>query len=173
MAAKINSGSPVTNQQLLARAERVLPGGVNSPVRAFRSVGGFPRFIQSADGAYVTDCEGKSYLDFVCSWGPLILGHNSPVIRDAVTAALESGTSFGAPTEREIAFAELLIKLLPGIEMLRMVSSGTEAMMSAVRLARGFTNRQYVIKCNGCYHGHADTFLVQAGSGGGNTGYFW
>lgn len=159
-----------SNAELLARAEKVIPGGVNSPVRAFRSVGGTPRFIARGDGPYLIDCEGTSYIDFVCSWGPLILGHNAELIRDAVTKAMSHGTSFGAPTEAEVDFAELLVSLLPGMDMVRMVSSGTEAMMSAIRLARGFTGRDYVIKCNGCYHGHADSFLVQAGSGAATHG---
>lgn len=150
---------------LLTRAEKIIPGGVNSPVRAFRGVGGKPIFIDSADGAYLIDVDGKEYIDYVGSWGPMILGHNSDVVREAIEKVLSSGTSFGAPTELEVEFAEFLVSLLPGVDSIRMVNSGTEATMSALRLARGFTGRDHVIKFSGCYHGHGDSFLVQAGSG--------
>ncbi|MDD2942851.1 MAG: glutamate-1-semialdehyde 2,1-aminomutase [bacterium] len=151
--------------ELVKRAEFVIPGGVNSPVRAYRSVGGNPPFICRGEGARIFDVDGNSYIDFVCSWGPLIHGHNHPKIKGAIVRALEDGTSFGAPTEIEVEFAELLTGILPGVEMIRFVSSGTEATMSALRLARGATGRDRVIKFDGCYHGHADSFLVQAGSG--------
>ncbi|MCL4145458.1 UNVERIFIED_CONTAM: hypothetical protein GTU68_013033, partial [Idotea baltica] len=164
------SDTTSNNQEIFAKAKQVLPGGVNSPVRAFGSVGGTPLFIRSGNGAYMEDSSGQRFIDYVCSWGPLILGHNSDVVKHAVIEALNSGTSFGAPTEREVSFAELLTSILPGVEMLRMVSSGTEAMMSIARLARGFTSRNYIIKCDGCYHGHADTFLVKAGSGAATQG---
>lgn len=153
------------SQQLLSRAEAVIPGGVNSPVRAFRNVGGEPLFITSAAGATLRDVDGNEYIDYVGSWGPMILGHAADSVREALDAAIEHGVSFGAPTEREVVFAELLVKHLPPLEMVRMVNSGTEATMSAARLARGYTGRELLIKCNGCYHGHADFFLVQAGSG--------
>lgn len=151
--------------ELVRRAELVIPGGVNSPVRAYRSVGGNPPFIRRGEGARIFDVDGKSYIDFVCSWGPLIHGHNHPVISAAIAKALKDGVSFGAPTEIEVEFAELLTGFLPGVEMIRFVSSGTEATMSALRLARGATGRDRVIKFDGCYHGHSDSFLVQAGSG--------
>ena len=153
------------SRSLMERAVKVIPGGVNSPVRAFKSVEGTPLFIERAEGAFVFDVDGNKYIDYVGSWGPMILGHASPIVREAVIAALEGGTSFGAPTEREIELAELLTRLYPSIEMVRMVNSGTEATMSAIRLARAFTKRNYVIKFNGCYHGHSDSLLVQAGSG--------
>ena len=153
------------NEELFARAQRTIPGGVNSPVRAFRSVGGTPRFLKKALGARVWDADGKEYLDYVGSWGPAILGHADPVVVEAVRAAALDGLSFGAPTEREIDMAERLCELLPSMEMVRLVSSGTEATMSAIRLARGFTGRDAIVKFEGCYHGHADSLLVKAGSG--------
>ena len=150
---------------LFSRAQEVIPGGVNSPVRAFKGVGGTPVFIQKAKGAYIYDTEGKQYIDYVGSWGPMILGHNHPAILDAVLKAAENGLSFGAPTPSEIDLAELVCKLVPSIEMVRMVSSGTEATMTAIRLARGYTNRSKILKFEGCYHGHSDSLLVKAGSG--------
>ncbi|MDD1784227.1 glutamate-1-semialdehyde 2,1-aminomutase [Enterovibrio sp. ZSDZ35] len=151
--------------ELFQQARKTIPGGVNSPVRAFAGVGGDPIFIERADGAYIYDADGKAYIDYVGSWGPMILGHNHPAIRDAVIAAAQNGLSFGAPTAREITLAELVSQLVPSMEMVRMVSSGTEATMSAIRLARGFTRRDKFIKFEGCYHGHADCLLVKAGSG--------
>ena len=153
------------NQQLFERAQRVIPGGVNSPVRAFRAVGGTPRFITRADGAYITDAEGKRYIDYIGSWGPMILGHGHPAVVEAVQRAATEGFSFGAPTEREVELAEELIGLVPSMEQVRLVSSGTEAAMSALRLARGATGRSLIVKFEGCYHGHADALLVKAGSG--------
>ncbi|KPA53062.1 glutamate-1-semialdehyde aminotransferase [Photobacterium leiognathi subsp. mandapamensis] len=150
---------------LFAQAQQKIPGGVNSPVRAFAGVGGTPLFIERADGAYIFDADGNKYIDFVGSWGPMILGHNHPVIRDAVIEAAQQGLSFGAPTAMEITMADLVSKLVPSMEMVRMVSSGTEATMSAIRLARGFTGRDKILKFEGCYHGHADCLLVKAGSG--------
>ena len=152
------------SEQLFERAKRVLPGGVNSPVRAYRAVGMAPRFITRADGAYIYDEDGKRYIDYVCSWGPMILGHNHPVIREVVERAVKDGLSFGAPTRREVEIAELMIGMVPNIEMVRMVNSGTEAVMSALRLARGATGRDKLIKFEGCYHGHSDCMLVNAGS---------
>ncbi|MDG6309675.1 glutamate-1-semialdehyde 2,1-aminomutase [Glaesserella parasuis] len=154
-----------TSQSLFEKAQRVIPGGVNSPVRAFKGVGGTPVFIDSAKGAYITDNEGKRYIDYVGSWGPMVLGHNHPAIIEAVLKAVPNGLSFGAPTAIEIELAELVCKLVPSIEMVRMVSSGTEATMSAIRLARGYTKRDKIIKFEGCYHGHSDSLLVKAGSG--------
>ncbi|MDE2145526.1 MAG: glutamate-1-semialdehyde 2,1-aminomutase [Burkholderiales bacterium] len=154
-----------TNEQLYARAQRVIPGGVNSPVRAFRAVGGTPRFIQRAQGAYLVDAEGRRYIDYIGSWGPMILGHGHPAVLEAVAKAAADGLSFGAPTEREIELAEALIGHVPGLEQVRLVSSGTEAGMSALRLARGATGRSKIVKFEGCYHGHADALLVKAGSG--------
>jgi glutamate-1-semialdehyde 2,1-aminomutase len=153
------------NETLFARAQRSIPGGVNSPVRAFRSVGGTPCFIERAEGARVWDADGRAYIDYVGSWGPAITGHAHPVIVEAVRAAAGKGLSFGAPTEGEVEMAELLCALLPSVEMVRLVSSGTEATMSAIRLARGYTGRDAIIKFEGCYHGHADSLLVKAGSG--------
>lgn len=150
---------------LFSRAQQVIPGGVNSPVRAFKGVGGTPVFIQKAQGAYIYDTDGKQYIDYVGSWGPMILGHNHPSILNAVLKTAENGLSFGAPTPLEIDLAELVCALIPSIEMVRMVSSGTEATMSAIRLARGYTKRDKIIKFEGCYHGHADSLLVKAGSG--------
>jgi len=154
-----------TNASLFERAQRVIPGGVNSPVRAFRAVGGTPRFIQRAQGAYIWDAEGQRYIDYIGSWGPMILGHGHPEVVAAVQKAVLEGFSFGAPTEREIELAEEILKLVPSAEQVRLVSSGTEAGMSAIRLARGFTGRSKLIKFEGCYHGHADALLVKAGSG--------
>ncbi|ALZ77174.1 glutamate-1-semialdehyde 2,1-aminomutase [Rheinheimera sp. F8] len=153
------------SEQLFERAQQTIPGGVNSPVRAFKSVGGTPVFIDRADGAYLYDVDGKRYIDYVGSWGPMLLGHNHPAIRSAVITAAEKGLSFGAPCPAEIDMAELVSKLVPSMEMLRMVSSGTEATMSAIRLARGYTGRNTIVKFEGCYHGHADSLLVKAGSG--------
>ena len=152
------------SEELFEQAVKVLPGGVNSPVRAYRAVGMAPRFITRADGPFVWDEDGKKYIDYVCSWGPMILGHNHPVIREAVEKAVKDGLSFGAPTRREVEIAQLMVDLVPGIEMVRMVNSGTEAVMSAVRLARGVTGRDKIIKFEGCYHGHSDCLLVNAGS---------
>ena len=151
--------------ELFARAQRVIPGGVNSPVRAFRAVGGTPLFIARAEGARVFDADGRSYLDYVGSWGPMILGHAFPPVVKAVEEAAHRGTSFGAPCEAEVGLAERVVRLVPSIEKVRFVSSGTEATMSALRLARGFTGRPKILKCEGCYHGHADSLLVAAGSG--------
>ncbi|MFM7658157.1 MAG: glutamate-1-semialdehyde 2,1-aminomutase [Burkholderiaceae bacterium] len=153
------------NDSLFARAQRSTPGGVNSPVRAFRSVGGTPRFITRAEGPYFWDADGKRYIDYIGSWGPAIVGHAHPEVIKAVQDAAANGLSFGAPTEGEILMAEEISKLVPSIEMVRLVSSGTEAAMSALRLARGATGRDLVIKFEGCYHGHADSMLVKAGSG--------
>ena len=152
------------SEELFEQAVQVLPGGVNSPVRAYRAVGMAPRFITRADGPYIWDEDGKKYIDYVCSWGPMILGHNHPVIREAVEKAVKDGLSFGAPTRREVEIARLMIDLVPNIEMVRMVNSGTEAVMSAVRLARGAPGRDKIIKFEGCYHGHSDCLLVNAGS---------
>ena len=154
-----------SNEALFQRAQRVIPGGVNSPVRAFRAVGGTPRFITRAHGAYMVDAEGKRYIDYIGSWGPMILGHGHPAVLEAVQKAALDGFSFGAPTEREVELAEEIIAIVPGLEQLRLVSSGTEAAMSALRLARGATGRNKFIKFEGCYHGHADALLVKAGSG--------
>ena len=153
------------NEQLFERAQKVIPGGVNSPVRAFRSVGGAPRFIERAKGPHMWDAEGKQYVDYVCSWGPMILGHNHPAVLEALHAAVERGISFGAATEAEIEIAEEIRKIVPSMEEVRLVSSGTEAGKSAIRLARGYTNRNKIIKFEGCYHGHSDALLVKAGSG--------
>jgi glutamate-1-semialdehyde 2,1-aminomutase len=154
-----------TNASLFERAQRVIPGGVNSPVRAFRAVGGTPRFIARAQGPYIWDAEGQRYIDYIGSWGPMILGHGHPEVLEAVQKAALDGFSFGAPTEREIELAEEILKLVPSAEQVRLVSSGTEAGMSAIRLARGVTGRSKLIKFEGCYHGHADALLVKAGSG--------
>ena len=151
--------------ELYEKAQQTIPGGVNSPVRAFNGVGGSPIFVERADGPLIFDADGKAYIDYVGSWGPMILGHNHAVIREAVIEAAQRGLSFGAPTELEIQMAELVSELVPSMEQVRMVSSGTEATMSAIRLARGFTNRDKIIKFEGCYHGHADSLLVKAGSG--------
>ncbi|WP_295956704.1 glutamate-1-semialdehyde 2,1-aminomutase [Rhodoferax sp.] len=153
------------NQALFDRAVKVIPGGVNSPVRAFKAVGGTPRFVQRAQGAYFWDANGQRYTDYIGSWGPMILGHGHPAVVEAVQKALLEGFSFGAPTEREVELAEEILSLVPSMEMLRLVSSGTEAAMSTIRLARGATGRNKIIKFEGCYHGHADALLVKAGSG--------
>ncbi|MGH8797318.1 MAG: glutamate-1-semialdehyde 2,1-aminomutase, partial [Caldimonas sp.] len=153
------------NAGLFARAQKVIPGGVNSPVRAFRAVGGTPRFIARAAGSSIFDAEGSRYIDYIGSWGPMILGHGHPAVVEAVQKAVVDGLSFGAPTEREIELAEKIIELAPSVEQVRLVSSGTEAAMSALRLARGATGRSTIIKFEGCYHGHADALLVKAGSG--------
>ena len=152
------------SEALFERAKKVLPGGVNSPVRAYRAVGLTPRFITRADGAYIWDEDGNKYIDYVCSWGPMILGHNHPIIREAVERAVKDGLSFGASTRREVEIAELMVQMVPNIEMVRMVNSGTEAVMSALRLARGATGRDKLMKFEGCYHGHSDSMLVKAGS---------
>jgi len=153
------------NLELFDRARALIPGGVNSPVRAFRAVGGTPRFVQRGQGAYFWDANGSRYIDYIGSWGPMILGHGHPRVVEAVQRAVTEGFSFGAPTEREIELAEEIVKHLPAVEMVRLVSSGTEAAMSAIRLARGATGRSRIIKFEGCYHGHADALLVKAGSG--------
>jgi len=154
-----------SNSAAFERAQRVIPGGVNSPVRAFRAVGGTPRFIRRAHGAYLWDVEDRRYIDYIGSWGPMILGHGHPAVLEAVTKAARDGLSFGAPTEAEAELAEALIELVPAVEQVRLVSSGTEAGMSALRLARGATGRSVIVKFEGCYHGHADALLVKAGSG--------
>ncbi|WP_111976954.1 glutamate-1-semialdehyde 2,1-aminomutase [Algibacillus agarilyticus] len=153
------------SEQLFSQAKKSIPGGVNSPVRAFNGVGGDPVFIQKADGAYLFDADDKQYIDYVGSWGPMILGHNNSAIREAVHQAVERGLSYGAPTENEIVMAELVKKLVPSMEKVRMVNSGTEATMTAIRLARGYTGKNKLLKFEGCYHGHADSLLVKAGSG--------
>ncbi len=153
------------NLALFRRAQAVIPGGVNSPVRAFKAVGGTPRFITRAQGAYMWDANGQRYIDYIGSWGPMILGHGHPAVLEAVQKAALEGFSFGAPTEREVELAEAILALVPSMDMVRLVSSGTEAGMSAIRLARGATGRNKIIKFEGCYHGHADALLVKAGSG--------
>jgi len=153
------------SEALFERAQQSIPGGVNSPVRAFRAVGGTPRFITGASGAWLTDADGKRYVDYVGSWGPMILGHQQAAVTAAIRAQLEIGVSYGAPTELEIEMAELLCARVPGMDMVRMCNSGTEATMSALRLARGHTGRDYILKFEGCYHGHGDALLVKAGSG--------
>jgi glutamate-1-semialdehyde 2,1-aminomutase len=154
-----------SNHELFQRALKLMPGGVNSPVRAFKSVGGTPFFTARADGAYLWDVEGKRYIDYVGSWGPMIVGHNHPAVRAAVERAARDGLSFGTPCAAEVTMAETIARLVPSVEMLRMVNSGTEATMSAIRLARGATGRAKIVKFEGCYHGHGDSFLVKAGSG--------
>jgi len=156
--------------QLFKDAQQFIPGGVNSPVRAFKSVGADPLFIQRAAGARIYDMDGNEFIDFVGSWGPMILGHCHPAVVAAVKSAVDNGASFGAPTELEITLAEMVVKAVPSIEMVRMVSSGTEATMSAIRLARGYTGRDKILKFSGCYHGHADSLLVKAGSGAATFG---
>ena len=153
------------SESLFNEAVNFIPGGVNSPVRAFGSIGEAPRFIERADGAYMTDVDGNKYLDYVCSWGPMILGHNHPEILKSVLDACKDGLSFGAATRKEVEMAELICEIVPSIEMVRMVNSGTEAVMSAVRTARGYTGRNKIVKFMGCYHGHSDAMLVKAGSG--------
>ncbi len=154
-----------SSENLFARAQKLIPGGVNSPVRAFRSVGGAPFFTRSAQGATLTTADGRELIDFVCTWGPAIHGHNHPVIRAAIADALERGTSFGTPNPYEVEMAELIVTFFPSIQKVRLCSSGTEATMSAIRLARGFTGRDKIIKFAGCYHGHSDSLLIKAGSG--------
>lgn len=153
------------SQLLFERAKKILPGGVNSPVRAFKSVGGTPIFIERGEGSKIYDVDGNEYIDYIGSWGPHLFGHNPSFIKEAIKEALEKGTSFGTPTELEVKIAELVKELVPSIEMIRFVNSGTEATMSAIRVARGFTKRNKIIKFEGCYHGHADFFLIKAGSG--------
>ena len=154
-----------TSEQLFERARQHIPGGVNSPVRAFRAVGGTPVFIERSEGPYIFDCEGRRYIDYVLSWGPMIMGHNHPDVREAVVQQSQYGLSFGAPTELETRLADRLCDIMPGMDMVRMVNSGTEATMSAIRLARGYTGRDKIVKFEGCYHGHSDSLLVKAGSG--------
>ena len=154
-----------TNHELFQRAQARIPGGVNSPVRAFKSVGGEPFFSARADGAYLWDVEGTRYIDYVGSWGPMVAGHNHPTVREAVARAIQDGLSFGTPCAAEVTMAETIARLVPSVEVVRMVNSGTEATMSAIRLARGFTGRTRIVKFEGCYHGHGDAFLVKAGSG--------
>jgi len=158
------------SERLLERARRVIPGGVNSPVRAFRGVGGAPRFIARAEGAYIEDVDGNRYLDFVGSWGVMLLGHGHPDVLAALAAALPNGTSYGAPTEGEVLLAEAIVEMVPSVEVVRLVTSGTEATMSVLRLARAATGRDLVVKLRGAYHGHADPFLVEAGSGAATLG---
>lgn len=153
------------SEELYERAVRVIPGGVNSPVRAFGSVGMTPRFVSSANGSHITDADGKEYIDYIGSWGPMILGHNHPAVRESVIKAAEKGLSYGAATEIEVEMAEFICENIPSIEMIRMVNSGTEAVMSAIRTARGYTGRDKIVKFEGCYHGHSDSLLVKAGSG--------
>ncbi|MFZ9235597.1 MAG: glutamate-1-semialdehyde 2,1-aminomutase [Algoriphagus sp.] len=159
------------SKRLFAYAKNFIPGGVNSPVRAFRAVGGEPIFIKKADGAFIYDEDGNSYIELINSWGPMLLGHNSPIVREAVIRAMEDGTSFGAPTAREVEMAELLVGMVPSLEKVRMVNSGTEATMSAIRVARGYTGRDKFIKMEGHYHGHGDSFLIAAGSGAITMGH--
>jgi glutamate-1-semialdehyde 2,1-aminomutase len=154
-----------TSEQLFERARQHIPGGVNSPVRAFKAVGGTPVFIERSEGANVYDTEGKQYIDYVLSWGPMLMGHNHPHVREAVIRQSEKGLSFGAPTELEIQLADRICEIMPGMDLVRMVNSGTEATMSAIRLARGYTGRDTIVKFEGCYHGHSDSLLVKAGSG--------
>lgn len=153
------------SEELFERAKKTIPGGVNSPVRAFKAVGGTPRFMARSNGAYIYDADGNQYIDYVLSWGPMIMGHNHPEVREAVIKAAEGGLSFGCPTEIECELAETICSYVPSVELLRMTSSGTEATMSAIRLARGATGRDKIIKFEGCYHGHSDSLLIKAGSG--------
>jgi glutamate-1-semialdehyde 2,1-aminomutase len=153
------------SEQLFQQASQYIPGGVNSPVRAFKAVTGTPFFVERSDGAYIVDADGQRYIDYVLSWGPMIMGHNHPAVRDAVIEQAHKGLSFGTPTELEISLAQRLCELMPGMDLVRMVNSGTEATMSAIRLARGFTGRDKIVKFEGCYHGHSDSLLVKAGSG--------
>lgn len=165
-----DQGRLARSRQLYAESQKYIPGGVNSPVRSFRGVGGTPPFIEYGKGAYVHDVDGNRYIDFVGSWGPLILGHAHPKVVAALIETLNRGTSYGAPTEGETALARLLVEMVPSLEMVRLVNSGTEASMSAIRLARGYTGRSRVVKFAGCYHGHVDSLLVQAGSGAATLG---
>ncbi|MGH9695700.1 MAG: aminotransferase class III-fold pyridoxal phosphate-dependent enzyme, partial [Bryobacteraceae bacterium] len=151
------------SEALFARAQQYIPGGVNSPVRAFRGVGGTPRFIARGEGSHLFDVDGNEYIDYVCSWGPLLTGHRPKAVLESIAAVLELGTSFGAPTGREVELAELIVDAVRSIERVRLVNSGTEACMSAIRLARGFTGRELTVKFEGCYHGHVDSLLVKAG----------
>lgn len=153
------------SQALFQEAVKYMPGGVNSPVRAFGNIGITPKFIERAEGAYLYDADGKRYLDFICSWGPMILGHNQKDVLDSVVKACQNGLSFGAATEREVVMAKLITQMVPAVEMVRMVNSGTEAVMSAIRVARGYTKRKKIVKFAGCYHGHSDSMLISAGSG--------
>ena len=155
----------MTSQELFNESKKYISGGVNSPVRAFGNVGGTPFFTSSVDGARIKTCDGKSLVDFVCTWGPALFGHNNPVIRSAVQDALKNGTSFGTPSASELEMAKMINKLIPCAELVRMTNSGTEATMSCVRLARGWTKRDIIVKFSGCYHGHSDSLLVKAGSG--------
>jgi glutamate-1-semialdehyde 2,1-aminomutase len=154
-----------SSEQLFERAKKYIPGGVNSPVRAFKAVGGTPVFIERSNGPYIFDSQGKRYIDYVLSWGPMLMGHNHPLVREAVIRQCAKGLSFGAPTELEIELAERICNIMPGMDLVRMVNSGTEATMSAIRLARGYTGRDAIVKFEGCYHGHSDSLLVKAGSG--------
>ena len=154
-----------SSEQLFQRAQQLIPGGVNSPVRAFRSVGGAPFFTKRANGAHLTTADDVELIDFVCTWGPAVHGHNDPEIREAIATALKNGTSFGTPNPYEVEMAEQLVAIVPSVEKVRMCNSGTEATMSAIRLARGYTGRNKIIKFAGCYHGHVDSLLVKAGSG--------
>src|ERR1041384_951983 len=159
------------SDQLFERAKQLVPGGVNSPVRAFRSVGGAPFFVKAARGAMLITADDRELIDFVCTWGPAIHGHNHPKIKAAIAAALENGTSFGTPNPSGVEMAELIVRFVPSIKKVRMCSSGTEATMSAIRLARGFTKRDKIIKFSGCYHGHSDSLLIKAGSGAPTHGH--
>lgn len=163
--------SEISSEKLFKRAQDLIPGGVNSPVRAFRSVGGAPFFTEKAEGAHLYTVDGGKLIDFVCTWGPAIHGHNDPDVYDAITTALKKGTSFGTPNPYEVEMAELITELVPSVEKVRMCNSGTEATMSAIRLARGYTGRDKIIKFSGCYHGHVDSLLVKAGSGALTLGY--
>jgi len=158
------------SKKLYIKAQELIPGGVNSPVRAFKSVNSLPLFIAKASGSKIWDVDGNKFIDYVMSWGPLILGHSNPEVISAVKNVLKNGTSYGAPTEIEVKMAELINKMMPSVELVRMVNSGTEATMSAIRLARAYTGRKKIIKFEGCYHGHADSFLVKAGSGATTLG---
>jgi len=160
-----------SSESLFARAQQLMPGGVNSPVRAFRSVGGAPFFVDRADGATLTTSDGRELIDFVCTWGPAIHGHNHPAIRDSIRNALEKGTSFGTPNPLEVRMAELITEIVPSISKVRMCNSGTEATMSCIRLARGYTGRDKIVKFSGCYHGHVDSLLIKAGSGALTLGH--
>ena len=155
----------MTSKELFSESQKLIPGGVNSPVRAFRGVGGEPFFVRSSHGARIETCDGRELVDFVCSWGPALFGHNNPTIRTAIEAALKNGTSYGIPCEGEIEMAKLICSMIPCAQMVRMTNSGTEATMSAIRLARGYTGRDMIVKFAGCYHGHVDSLLVKAGSG--------
>src|SRR4051794_6071280 len=161
----MTGATDTASRQIMARARELFPGGVNSPVRAFRGVGGEPFVVERGEGSRIWDVDGREYIDYVLSWGPLVLGHAPAAVLSAVARAMQRGTSFGIPTELEVDLGELIVDRMPHVEMLRFVSSGTEATMSAVRVARAFTGREKILKFDGCYHGHADSFLVRAGSG--------